>query len=146
MGKLDKNGNFKGMVGNSSLYNRSDMPGTEMIRTHGGPTKRQIKTGKNFKVTRGNISEFGARSTASSWILAAIKDMKPLGDYNHASDLNSLLTTLQRADKASEHGHRSVALTQAPSLLEGFPLSKRNSFDLIVRAPLIVSIDKKALT
>jgi hypothetical protein len=146
MAKKDKNGHLKGRLGNTSLYTRKDMPGQELMRTKGGPSEDQIKKGKQFKVVRENIQEFGIRATASSWMLTSFDPLKNLGDYSKAPVLNSMMTALQHADTVSEHGKRSVALTMMPSLIEGMQLSNKNPFEPIVRVPLQYSIDKKTCT
>src|SRR5689334_7484056 len=131
MAKRRKEGSLNGSIGNKSIYTRKDMPDVEIWRTKGGPSKDKIKRGKQFKVTRENNQEFGIRATASSWMLTSLNPLKPLGDYNKAPRLNSLMTALQKADTKSEHGKRSVALTMMPSLLEGLQLSDRNPLEPI---------------
>lgn len=51
---------FTGSMQNLSFYHNK-LHG-HVVRTKGGPTSRQIKTGKNFDVTRRNMSEFGRAS------------------------------------------------------------------------------------
>jgi hypothetical protein len=49
---------------------------TIIIRLKGGPSKRMIKSHPSFELTRRNNKEFGARSTASKWIMGYTAGLK----------------------------------------------------------------------
>ena len=145
MGKLEEGIFFTGSVGNLTAYR---MRGVDkiIIRKKGGPTKKEIKEGRNFARTRETNAEFGGRATASRWIMRMMTPLKALADYNIAGPLNRLTTAVQRADVTHSKGTRSVALSRYPGVLEGFSLNKQAMFDSVVRAPLSVTIDHETLT
>ena len=64
------------------------------IRKKGGPSRAKVKEGSTFINTRRNNDEFGGRAAASSWIMLMLQPLKPLGDYNIAGPLNSLLVPI----------------------------------------------------
>ena len=66
---------FTGSLHNISAYKRRDMD-TIIIRLKGGPSKRMIKSHPSFELTRRNNKEFGARSTASKWIMGYTAGLK----------------------------------------------------------------------
>lgn len=135
MAKLDGTFQFTGSLQNLSFYK---MQGSDkiIIRKKGGPSKKQVKTGKNFENTRRNNMEFGGRALAASTIKSYLHPLLFLADYNIVGPLNALLRAIQKMDTASGWGKRHVLLTKQPSLLEGFTLNRRYLLETIVRTPV----------
>lgn len=131
MGKFQPPFSFTGSVGNISIYKvrGSDKP---IVRTKGGPTKRQIETRPSFATTRKNNMEFGGRARITGQVLDILRPLKYLGDYNLAGPLNTLFRPIQELDTVNEHGQRNVELTKNPGLLQGFNLNRRTPFETIV--------------
>lgn len=144
MATLQPGFTFTGTLGNMSAYR---MQGSDKIilRTKGGPSKHKIKTSPTFERTRENNSEFGGRAKASSWVKRMMHPVTALADHNIINSLNPVMKKVQELDTESPRGKRNVCISKAPQILEGFSLNKRNSFDNIVRSPLICSITKADL-
>jgi hypothetical protein len=119
---------------------------TPIVRTKGGPTKRQIKTKPSFAITRMNNMEFGGRAKIAGQVLHALRPLKYLGDYNIAGPLNSLFIPIQELDTEHEKGERNIVLSKNPGLLQGFNLNRRTPFDTIVANPLAYTLSKESLT
>jgi hypothetical protein len=133
MAKLNGNFGFLGPLGNLSVYKRRDMP-DPIMRTKGGPTKKQIKTSPRFEHTRRLNTEFGGRATASGAVMNALWHLKPLADYNIAGPVNSLLKHIQLMDTENEKGERNIVLTKNAFLLQGFSLNRKRLFNSIIRS------------
>lgn len=136
---------FVGSIGNLSAYK---MRGSDkiIIRTKGGASKKRIKHGPEFDMTRRHNSEFSGRSTASKWIMKMFSYVKSLADYNVAGPLNALMKPVQVLDTKSDLGERNVVLSANPRLLEGFSLNRGMSFDSVLRAPLQYSLSRETLS
>lgn len=144
MGKFQPPFSFTGTVGNISVYKMrgSDKP---IVRTKGGPTKRQIKTKPSFAVTRRNNMEFGGRARMAGQVLEMLRPLKYLGDYNLAGPLNTLFKPIQELDTVSEHGQRNVELSKDPHLLVGFSLNRKNPFENIIANRIVYTLSKERL-
>ena len=145
MAKFNAPFSYTGTVSNISVYKvrGSDTP---IVRTKGGPTKRQIKTKPSFEITRKNNMEFGGRAKIAGQVLYALRPLKYLGDYNTAGPLNSLFIPIQELDTEHEKGERNIVLSKNPGLLQGFNLNRRTPFDTIVANPLAYTLSKETLT
>jgi hypothetical protein len=145
MGKFKPPFSYTGSVSNLSVYyvRGSDIP---IVRTKGGPTKRQIKTKPSFANTRRNNMEFGGRAKIAGQVLDALRPLKYLGDYNTAGPLNSLFIPIQELDTEHEKGERNIVLSKTPGLLQGFNLNRRTPFDTIVANQLAYTLSKETLT
>lgn len=144
MGKLNPNSTFTGSVGNLSIYNVRGLD-KPVVRTKGGPTKRQIKTKPSFAATRRNNSEFGGRAKITSQVMDVLRPLKYLSDYNIAGPLNSMFIPIQVLDTESEHGQRAIELSKNPGLLSGFNLNRRTPFNTIIANPLQYTLSKETL-
>ena len=131
MAKQQPGFGFTGSLLNISACKRRDMD-TFIIRSKGGPSKRMIKSHPSFELTRKNNKEFGARSTASKWIMRVLYPLKPLSDYNISGPLNSTLKPIQQMDTVSEPGKRNIGLSKNPRLPEGFQLNRRNLLESVL--------------
>ena len=135
MAKLTPNGSLIGKVGILSYYKMRGVEGT-IVRTKGGPSKSKIKKSPNFEIVRKNNREFGARSTVSRNIMAALNPHKIVADHNIAGPVHSLLRKVQLMDDKSEVGKRNIQVSRMPQLFQGFSLNRKHPFDSIVRTPL----------
>ncbi len=133
---------FTGPLGELTAYK---MRGSDKIilRTKGGPSRKQIKTAPNFANTRRTNAEFGGRATASGWVRRALGTLKILGDNNLSGRINALLQPIQELDTTSARGRRSVQLSRQPQLLAGFPLQNDISFENIVRSQVAFTLSKE---
>src|SRR5437870_4504047 len=96
---------FTGSIGKLSAYTARGHEGV-IIRTKGGPTKKQIKKSPAFDLTRRNNSEFGGRATTSKWVMHALFPHKRLADHNIAGPLQKILKPIQALDSINEKGER----------------------------------------
>lgn len=145
MGQLQSNFDFTGTLGNISAYKMRGS-GKIIIRTKGGASKQKIKTHPNFKITRQLNAEFSGRSTGSKWVRRMLYPLPSMGDFNSAGPINSLIKPIQALDTVHGLGSRDVLFSKDPSLLNGFNLNKRNTFDSIIRNTLPFSIERATLT
>jgi hypothetical protein len=145
MGKFHPLSGYTGTVGNVSIYTLrgSDKP---VVRTKGGPTKRQIQTKASFAKTRKNNMEFGGRAKIAGQVMDLLRPFKYLSDYNIAGPLNSLFIPIQALDTEHEHGQRNVVLSRNPGLLQGFNLNRRTPFNTIIANPLEYTLTKETLS
>jgi hypothetical protein len=142
MAKLEGTVQFTGSIQNLSFYK---MQGSDkiIIRRKGGPSKKQVKYGKNFVNTRRNNTEFGGRALAASTIKGYLHPLLFLADYNIVGPLNALLRAIQKMDITSGWGKRHVLLTKQPRLLEGFTLNRRYLLETIVRTPVSCNLQNE---
>jgi len=145
MGKFNPKSVYTGTVGNISIYNVRGLD-KPVVRTKGGPTKRQIQTKPSFDITRRNNKEFGGRAKITSQVMDVLRPLKYLGDYNIAGPLNTLFRPIQVLDTESEFGERSIELSKNPGLLQGFNLNRRTPFNTIIANPLQYTLSKETLT
>ncbi len=141
---MNPDASLTGSVGNFSFYKMKgvDKP---IVRSKGGASKQKIKTHPGFEATRRINAEFGGRATASKWIMRMLWPQKALADHNIAGPLNALMKPIQEMDNGSEYGKRNIALSQNPSILEGFSLNRKIGFDTIVRAHLGCTVSRNNL-
>jgi hypothetical protein len=134
-----------GTLNNISFYK---MRGCDdlIARRKGGPPKERIKKHPNFEHVRFNNKEFGGRSAASAYIMRRMHPLKALADHNIAGKLNALLRPIQISDPENDLGSRHVKLSKNPRLLEGFNLNKNNTFDAIVRSPVLYTLSKETIS
>ncbi len=145
MGQLHSSFDFTGKLGNISAYKRRDSDKI-IIRTKGGPTKNQMKTSPDFKIARQNSSEFGGRSTASKWVRRMLDPLPSVSDYNISGPLTAIINPIQALDTVHGRGQRDILFSKDSSLLHGFNLNKRNTFDSILRTPLSYGIDRASVS
>ena len=145
MGKFNPNSSYTGTVGNISIYNVRGLD-KPVVRTKGGPTKRQIKTKPSFAITRRNNSEFGGRAKITRQVMDVLRPLKYLGDYNIAGPLNSLFKPIQVLDTENELGQRAIELSKNPGLLQGFNLNRRTPLSTIIANPLEYTLSKETLS
>jgi hypothetical protein len=69
-----------------------------------------------------------------------------VSDFNPAPTVNSIMSKIQPLDTVNEFGKRSVLISKALYLLEGFNLNQRNPFDSMVRHPPQAILDRQSLS
>lgn len=144
MAKLYGPLDFGGKLGGISAYKMKGVDRT-ILRKPGGPTKEDIKTKPSCDNIRRINHEFGGRSTAGKYVRRCFKPLMAVSDFNPTSSVNSLMHKIQPLDTVSEYGKRSVLISKALYLLEGFNLNHRNPFDSMMRHAPEAVIDRQAL-
>lgn len=124
-----------GSAGEFSFYKRKDIDKT-IARRKGGPSRQKVLHDPKMAGTRRVNAEFAGRSAISKWLLAALRPLKPVSDYNWSPALNKLLRPIQVMDTESLLGQRSVCLSKAPHLQEGFQLNRMHRFEDILPNPV----------
>lgn len=137
--------NFMQMTGSMAMVSMYTMQGHDevIIRTKGGPTKRQIKTKPQFEKLRRNNSEWAGCTRMSSRIRNSIYLMKRLEDYPFTGALNAVCKYIQKQDSVSEHGQRSVYLSAHKEALSGLSFSKKQVLESVLRVPISVTLDRE---
>ena len=118
-------------LGNYSIYT---MEGVDdlVIRSKGGPTKDQIENGRQFRRQRENMLEFAGCSKAAGFLNSAMFGLKTVSNANFLGKINKLSGIIMRMDMDHEEGQRSILFSRYGSLLAGFNVNTKNSFDNIV--------------
>ena len=112
-----------------------------VIRTHGGASKQQIKTSKNFAVTRSLNAEWKGVTDVASSLGMALSRLKPMADYNITGPLNALIKKIQVLDAENPKGKRSILLSRYPQFLGSFSLNRDKLLESVIRQPLFFQID-----
>jgi hypothetical protein len=145
MAKLNGPFDFQGKLGGLSAIKRRGTHGT-ILRKPGGPSKEDIKTKPSCDIVRRNNFEFGGRSTAGKYVRKGFKPLMSVSDFNPGPPICSIMHQVQPLDTVSEYGKRSVLISKALYLLEGFNFNERNPFDTMVRHQPQAMIDKDNLS
>jgi hypothetical protein len=128
MAKLVGGLKISGTVGDLSFRLQQD--GTVVVQAKPGPQPEQMKTGKNFDLTRRNASEFG-KVTRDAMLLRHA--LGYIGRALRHSKLNShvikRLHPIALSDTESEYGSRHVNKGNLP-LLEGFDYNHELSLEM----------------
>jgi hypothetical protein len=143
MAKLTSLITFQGSLDGISVYKMEgvDKP---VVRRKGGAKKEKILHDPCFKNTRSNLGEFGARGPATRYVLQAFAPLRP--GHGTAGDINKVLSVVQKLDTESEWGRRSVALSRCGQLLQGLNISRRLTWDTIVKNDLGYQLTRKSLS
>jgi len=141
MAKLSAPLQFTGSLGGLSAYT---MKGSDAIilRTKGGPTKKQVQRMPENSLMRLNNKEWSACVITGTSIRKALHGLQHLADYNISGPLNGLAKAIQKLDTSQTCGQRAVLLSQHRHWLVGFSFNKNILFDSMVRYPLITGIDR----
>lgn len=96
-----------GKLGDLSFYYNQAYG--HLVRSKGGPSKRQILTGVQFDITRRNMSEFGRASHYGKLIRYGFAPLiKQCKESQMYSRLSTRLRQLMKADTVSEFGKRDL--------------------------------------
>lgn len=140
-GALQITGGIKGV----SFYT---MKGSDTIfmRTKGGPSKRRMKTGKEFALVRKHQVEWGACVMFSRALNGAAGEFKKLGDFNVSPVWNGLGKKIMKLDTEHVVGERSIELTKCKQVLEGYNLNRNFAFNAVFRTSIQFDFDIKLET
>ena len=129
-----------GTIGNISFYKSG---GAYLVRKKGGPTRQQVKNGKNFVRTRENCSEFGHCSKAGKILRQAVNRWSAINDAHLYRRLTQLLTKVKNEDKTSVRGARSVnkALKNesGKALMRNFDFNENAQLQRVLLKPLYIN-------
>jgi hypothetical protein len=118
---------FHGNIGDLSFYH--DKQHGDVVRTKGGPSKRQISTRKSCKIIRDNNSEFGSASKAGAVLRRALHPLpKQCGTYSTSRRLQAALLAMIKADQTREQGKRML-MAENVAGFKGFELNTFCPFD-----------------
>ena len=133
------------MTGSFSNISMYTMHGSDqvIIRTKGGPSKKQIKTAPQFEGLRRNNSEWAGCTKMGSDIRNSFFAMKRLEDYPVTGSLNSICKQIQKADTVNELGKRGVYLSRHKEMLVGFCFSKKQVLESVLRVPIKTTLDRE---
>lgn len=139
------NGIFKvtGSLQNVSFYT---IKGSDKVfmRTKGGPSARRLKKGPEFELVRRHQSEWKGCVLFSQYLCSCMDSIYQMRDYNVAPVINGLAKRLVKEDAENEIGKRSILLSKARELLEGFNLNRQFPFNTVFRTSVQVEIDRLA--
>jgi hypothetical protein len=131
---------FNGSLGNISAYRRKDSDKV-ILRMKGGATKKKIKTAKSFERTRELNAEWGGCAKAAGSLRDLLVHIAPVADYNLSGPLTALAKNMQTRDPIHQRGERSILFSRFGSILEGFQLNKKNSFESVLRGSIDVQFN-----
>jgi len=137
-GALQITGGIKGV----SFYTMKGCD-TIFMRTKGGPSKRRMKTGKEFELVRKHQVEWGACVLFSRAMDNATAGLKKLGDFNVSPVWNGLGKKIMKLDTEHVVGERSIELTKCKHVLEGYNLNRNFAFNAVFRTSIQFDLDVK---
>jgi len=132
---------LEGSLANVSIYKRHDSERV-IVRSKGGPTKKQIKTKPEFEKLRQNNSEWSGCAKMGRQIRVSFRAMNRLEDYPVTGALNSICKQIQKMDTGNEQGRRSIHLSQHKELLLGFSFSRKQVLESVLRVPVETTLDR----
>lgn len=126
------------LLGSIGEYTFYKMKGSDKIiaRRKGGPSRKQLKTGKNFMKTRLHSKEFAARVLGSKLVLRALDPLRSIANYNVATALHKPLKAIQDLDTINKLGRRRICFSEHPGILEGLSLNTENGLESMIVAPI----------
>lgn len=135
MGILKSAISIIGPVGEFTFYK---VPGSNQIRVRrrAGPSREQIKTGKNFATVRLYNNEFAGRVLGSQLITRAFAPVKHVINYRLSQALHKPLQIFQNLDATNKLGERRICFSEHPTILTGFSLTKRKSLLSVIDADI----------
>lgn len=117
-----------------------------IVRTKGGPSKKQIKTNPQFEAVRRNNREWSGCTLMSRQIRNAFYPMNRLEDFPLTGSLNALCKHIQKRDESAEHGARAILLSQHRDLLKGISFSRKQVLESVLRVPISCAVDRTTAT
>jgi hypothetical protein len=143
MARLTGGISFTGSMGDISAYKMRGVDGI-VLRQKGGPSKQQIKNSPVFELTRYNNEECKGRMQMVKQINLAMRGVRHLYDYNCSGDMAAVCQKIIQTDTVNKWGARSIQLSKASFLLEGFTINTYQPFDTVVKHPLEITMDAAA--
>ncbi len=116
-----------------------------IMRTKGGPQKKQIENSPRFEKSRKNQCEFGGSGRFGSVSRHAFGELHRLADYNLIPVLTGIGKSLTKLDTTSETGQRSLKLSENKEALEGFNFNRNYPFTTVLRVSPRWKLDRETL-
>jgi hypothetical protein len=136
---------FTGSMKNISAYRMKGVSKL-VLRSKGGASRQKIQQDAAFALTRLNNEEWSACTKAGKNIRLAMYAVKHLANYNISGPLNALCKIIQADDGVNEKGKRQVQLSKSSYKLEGFGLNTINTFDAVLRHPIVCNLNRDTAT
>jgi hypothetical protein len=130
-----------GSIQNLSFFQNKE--GKTIVRSKGGASKKKIKRAPSFERTRENNSMFAGCARTVRNIRRSFFPLTHMADYNFTPALHSAIKEIQMLDDKGERGQLNVYLSRFAQPLSGFQLRRENTFDSIVRHPVMCTINSK---
>ena len=133
------------MTGSLAMVSMYTLQGHDevIIRTKGGPSKKQIETKPQFAVVRQNNSEWAGCTKMGSQIRAAFYLLNRLEDYPVTGAINAICKHIQKTDTESEQGKRGILFSRHKEAMVGFNFSKKQVFESVLRVPVNSSLNRE---
>jgi hypothetical protein len=141
MGKLDTPFGFTGRIKLLTFYKMKGVDGW-IIRSKGGPRKKDIKSNPRLADMRSNMTEFRGRARAAKYIRKALKPVVDIVGGRIQGRLTSETTHIQQMDKHSRVGERPILFSRYGKLLEGFEFNPHKPLSIILKKKIVASIDR----
>jgi len=137
--------NFMQMTGSLAMVSMYTLQGHDevIIRTKGGPSKRQIKTKPQFAVVRQNNSEWAGCTKMGSQIRSAFYLLNRLEDYPVTGAINAICKHIQKTDTESVQGKRGILFSRNKETMVGFNFSKKQVFESMLRVSVNSSLNRE---
>ncbi|HLT32701.1 MAG TPA: hypothetical protein VKZ98_02840 [Aquaticitalea sp.] len=131
-------GTIQGKIGGVSVYNIKNVGA--VLRKSGGPSKEQMETNPNFRVTLKNQKEFGGCATASAALRKGLVVAKEFQNGDYSGALVGKLRLVAQSGQG-ELGRRDIHLCNAPQHLLNLEIRKDNLFARTYQAPITVKLN-----
>jgi hypothetical protein len=131
---------FTGSIGGVSCF--KDKAGRYIVRTKGGPTKKQIQKDPAFEEVRKNNKEFGGCSMAGKQVRIALGSLEKLTNHNFSGYLNAWIRNILKSDTINPLGQRAIYFSRYGELLNGFYLNRNKPLDTVVQSPMTFQINR----
>ena len=142
MAKLKGMPAFTGSMAGLSAYTMRGVDGI-IIRQKGGPSKQQVKSGKQFALTRLRNEEWKGCMKSVQSVNMALQGVRHLADYNYTGALSKICRLVQDDDNIPDSlGKRSVLFSGSGYKLEGFGLNMYHRFDSLLKTPLFCTANR----
>lgn len=135
---------FNGSIADLTFYKRKDSDKT-IVKQKTGLTRKQIKSEPRFRRTRNMCEEWKGCTLGTQWVRRTLHPLDDARDYNFVSQISRLLKPVQKSDTEGVYGERNVWLSRYRHILEGFPITRKTPFDVMLRTPLTCSLSKENL-
>ena len=132
---------LEGSLANVSMYK---MHGSEkvIVRSKGGPSKKQIETKPQFEKLRQSSSEWTGCTQMASRIRKSFGVMNRLDDYPVTGALNAICKEIQKLDTENEPGKRAIRLSLHKNMISGFSFSNKQVLESVLRVPIETNLDR----
>lgn len=121
-----------GSIQGVSFYTRQGSDKV-IMRTKGGPTKKQIEKSPEFENSRKQSKEFSGCAKFASKSRYAFGGLHRLADYNLTPVLTGIGKSLMKMDTTSETGKRNLNLSEYEQTLEGFSFNRNYPLNTVLR-------------